>query len=479
LWRPVTAIRLADTDNNPATVADPNWLPLAGNTPADPSYPGAHSTISAAGADVLASFFGDNQSFSVASPALPGVTRSFDSFSAAAEEAGLSRIYAGVHTRLDHVAGLTLGHDVAAFVLHNALLPAENARAFSASENGIGARSYVQTNLVSDIPGLAAHTDPDLKNPWGTSVGPGSPIWVSDNHAGVTTLYDGSGSPQPRVVAIPAPPSASGAVGAPTGQAFNTFDPSSSDFVISKNGASGPAFFLFATEDGTIAGWNPNVDNAHAVIGVDRSTATDAAGDVGANYKGLALVTTPAGKFIYATSFRFGRVDVFDSQFTLVNSFTDPTIPAGFAPFGIHNIGGKLYVTFAKQGPGKDDDDARPGNGFVDVFSPNGDLLQRLVSRGRLDSPWAVTLAPPTFGAFGGDILVGNFGNGRINAFDPVTGEFQGELSGPGGGPIAIDGLWGLRFAPATPGAGPNTLFFTAGLNHEADGLFGTLVPSG
>src|SRR6201993_1668315 len=144
------------------------------------------------------------------------------------------------------------------------------ARSAVAGDGGIATRSYVETNLVSDIPGLAAHTDPNLKNPWGTSVGPGSPIWVSDNHAGVTTLYDGSGNPQPRVVAIPAPPLAgNGAVGAPTGQAFNTFDPSSSDFVISKNGSFGPAFFLFATEDGTIAGWNPNVDKTHAVIAVD------------------------------------------------------------------------------------------------------------------------------------------------------------------------------------------------------------------
>src|SRR5438552_5273085 len=346
---------------------------------------------------------------------------------------------------------------------------------------GIAGRSYVQTNLVSDVPGLAAHTDPNLRNPWGTSVGPGSPIWVSDNAAGVTTLYDGAGNARPLVVTIPAAPSSgTGAVGTPTGQAFNTFDPGSSDFVISEGGGgpSGPAFFLFATEDGTIAGWNPNVDPTHAVIAVDRSTATDGAGDVGALYKGLALVTTPGGKFIYASNFRFGTVDVFDSHFNLVNSFSDPTVPAGFAPFGIHNIGGKLYVTYAKQGPGKADDAARPGNGFVDVFAPNGDLLQRLVSRGKLDSPWAVTLAPSSFGAFGGAILVGNFGNGRINAYDPVSGEFQGELSGPGGGPIAIDGLWGLRFAPAAPGAGPNTLFFTAGLNDEADGLFGTLVPS-
>ena len=354
------------------------------------------------------------------------------------------------------------------------------ARPAPARAGGIASRSYVQTNLVSDIPGLAAHTDPNLKNPWGTSVGPRTPIWVSDNHAGLATLYDSAGNPQPRQVAIPAPPSAGpGAVGAPDGQAFNTLDPNSTDFVISKNGKSGPAVFLFATEDGTIAGWNPNVDRANAVIAVDRSTATDSTGDIGANYKGLALVTTPQGKFLYATSFRFGKVEVFDNHFNLVDSFTDPTTPAGFAPFGIHNIGGNLYVTFAKQGPGKTDDDAGPGNGFVDVFAPNGDLLQRLVTKGKLDSPWAVTLAPTGFGAFGGDILVGNFANGRIHAYDQATGAFEGTLSRPDGGPVVIDGLWGVRLAPLTPGAGPNTAFFTAGLIHEADGLFGTLVPNG
>ena len=326
----------------------------------------------------------------------------------------------------------------------------------SADDGGIANRSYVQTNLVSDIPGLAAHTDPNLKNPWGTSVGPGSPIWVSDNHAGVTTLYDGAGNPQPLVVAIPAPPSAGeGAVGAPTGQAFNTFDPASTDFVISEDGRSGPAFFLFATEDGTIAGWNPNVDRGHAVIAVDRSTATDSAGDVGALYKGMALVTTPAGKFLYASNFRFGTVDVFDSHFNLVNTFTDPTVPSGFAPFGIHNIGGKLFVTFAKQGPGKEDDAARPGNGFVDVFAPNGDLLQRLVSRGRLDSPWAVTLAPSTFGALGGDILVGNFGNGRIDAYDPASGEFQGKLSGAWRRPDRDRRAVGTALCPRDAGCRP------------------------
>jgi uncharacterized protein (TIGR03118 family) len=385
-------------------------------------------------------------------------------------------------TVIDPKVTLTAVVTVAAAALLN-LQPA------FADGNRIATRSYVKTNLVSDIPGLARVTDPHLKNPWGmaaspsTPTTPGSPLWVSDNHAGVSTLYDGAGNPQPAptnplIVSIPAPPSAgSGAVGAPDGMAFNTFDRAASDFVISKNGASGPSFFLWATEDGTIVGWNPNVDATHAIIAVDRSTETDSAGDVGAVYKGVALVTTSAGKFLYASNFRFGTVEVFDSSFELVNSFTDPTVPAGFAPFGIHNIGGKLYVTFALQGPGKMDDDARPGNGFVDVFAPNGDLLQRFASRGKLDSPWAVTLAPSTFGVFGGDILVGNFGDGRINAFDPTSGAFLGQLQ-DSGGPLTISGVWGLRFGNGAHGLDPNTLYFTAGINDEADGLFGEIVPN-
>ena len=342
-------------------------------------------------------------------------------------------------------------------------------------------RTYVQTNLVSNVPGLAAHTDPNLRNPWGTSTGPGLPIWVSDNAAGVTTLYDGAGNPQPGpknqlVVSIPAPPSAgSGAMGSPTGTAFN---PTPDGFVVSESGASGPAKFLFATEDGTIAGWNPTVDPTHAIIAVDRSLATDTEGDHGAVYKGLALVTTPAGKFLYATNFRFGQVEVFDSNFNVVNIFTDPTVPAGFAPFGIHNIGGNLFVTFARQNADKHDDSAGPGNGFVDEFSPNGVRLQRFASRGKLDSPWAVTLASPTFGALGGDILVGNFGSGQINAYEATSGEFRGQLRNTDGDPLTIAGLWGLRFPTGSLNVPPNTLYFTAGINHEADGLFGTLTPN-
>ncbi len=348
------------------------------------------------------------------------------------------------------------------------------------ADNGIAGRSYQQNNLVSDIPGLAAHTDPNLRNSWGTSTAPGLPIWVSDNATGQATLYDGQGNPQAGpdnqqlVVSIPAPPSAgAAAVGAPDGTVFNA---AASGFVISKGAASAPSRFLFATEDGTILGWNPAVDPTHAVIAVDRSTATDQTGDKGAVYKGLALVSTPAGNFLYATNFRFGTVEVFDSNFNLVNTFTDPTVPAGFAPFGIHNIGGNLFVTFARQNAAKFDDDAGPGQGFVDVFAPNGDLLQRLASGGRLDSPWGVTLAPTTFGTFGGDILVGNFGDGHINAFAPSTGQFLGRLQ-TSHGPLTIPGLWGLRFPTGSLNAVPGALYFTAGLNHEADGLFGDIIP--
>ena len=355
------------------------------------------------------------------------------------------------------------------------------APALADSDRGSG-RSFVQTNLVSDIPGLAAHTDTNLKNSWGTATGPGLPIWVSDNATGVTTLYDGQGnlqevSPGQPSVTIPAPPSAGpGATSAPTGATLN---PTSDGFVVSEAGASGPSKFLFATEDGTVVGWAPTVTRAHGIIAVDRSQATDTEGDHGAVYKGLALATTPAGKFLYATNFRFGQVEVFDSDFNIVNIFTDPSVPQGFAPFGIHNINGNLFVTFAKQDALKHDDVAGEGNGFVDVFSPNGVRLQRFASRGKLDSPWAVTLAPASFGAFGGDILVGNFGSGQINAYNATTGEFRGQLRNTQGEALTIMGLWGLRFPASSLNVTPGALYFTAGINHEADGLFGMLTPSG
>jgi uncharacterized protein (TIGR03118 family) len=346
-----------------------------------------------------------------------------------------------------------------------------------ADNDGSVGGTYVQHNLVSDVPGLAAHTDPNLRNPWGQQSAPGLPIWVSGNAAGVATVYDGAGNAQPpRVVTIPAAPSAGpGATGTPTGSVFN---PTPNGFVVSENGVSGASTFLFATEDGTIAGWNSAVDPTHAITAVDRSTVTDPAGDVGAVYKGLTMVATPAGKFLYAANFRFGVVDVFNSNFNLVESFTDSTIPAGFAPFGIHNIGGNLFVTFAKQDAAKHDDVAGQGNGFVDEFSPSGTRILRLVSRGALNSPWAVTLAPSTFGRFGSDILVGNFGNGHINAYDPVTGHHLGSIRTADGEQLVIPDLWGLRFPAGALNVVPGALYFAAGINNEKDGLFGDIVPS-
>lgn len=342
--------------------------------------------------------------------------------------------------------------------------------------------TYSQVNLVSDLPGVAAITDKHLVNPWGMSASATSPIWVSDNGTGVSTLYDGNGTPfppkpsAPLVVHIPAPHSAGpGATSAPTGQVFN----SAGGFVVTKRGVSGSSVFIFATEGGTIAGWNPNVDLTHAVTAVDRSGAVDPGGDVGAVYKGLASATTPAGTFLYATNFRFGQVEMFDSNFNLVKTFTDPHVTAGFVPFGIHNIGGNLYVTFALQNAEKKDDVSGPGNGYVDVFSPNGDLIHRLTSHGRLNSPWAVTLAPPTFGRFAGDILVGNFGDGRITAYGASSGLLLGQLTNAVGQRITIPGLWDLMFGNGAHDAGTNALYFTAGLNGEADGLFGDLVSNG
>jgi len=216
------------------------------------------------------------------------------------------------------------------------------------------------------------------------------------------------------------------------------------------------------------------------VIAVDNSTATDSAGDVGAVYKGLASGSSGGQNYLYATNFRFARVDVFDKDFnqvTLTGSFSDPSIPAGFAPFGIQNLGGMLFVTYAKQDAQKHDDVSGPGNGFVDVFRTDGTLLGRFASRGSLNSPWGLALSPSSFGNFHDDVLVGDFGDGRINAFSP-GGAFRGQLKSQTSAPIQIDGLWGLRFGNGGAGGDPGTLFFAAGINDEADGLFGTLRPA-
>jgi uncharacterized protein (TIGR03118 family) len=350
------------------------------------------------------------------------------------------------------------------------------------AQAGIVRGAYVQTNLVSDLPGLAMHQDQDLKNPWGLSSGPATPIWVSDNNAGVATIYRGdgtkfilnNGTQQVPAVEIPAPGNVPG--GTPTGTVFNA----TTDFHVSQNGKSAPSRFLFATEDGTIAGWAPSVNFQSAVIAVDNSTATDSAGDVGAVYKGLASGSSGGNNYLYATNFRFATVDVLDKDFnqvTLTGSFSDPSIPAGFAPFGIQNLNGSLFVTYAKQDAAKHDDVKGPGNGFVDVFRTDGTLVGRFASGGTLDSPWGVVLSPASFGSFHEDVLVGDFGDGRINAFTQAGG-FRGQLKSATNAPIQIDGLWGLRFGNGGAGGDTGTLFFSAGINGEADGLFGTLTPA-
>ena len=357
-------------------------------------------------------------------------------------------------------------------------LQAAHASAGSSTEG-----FYVQTNLVSDLPNIAKFQDKHLVNSWGLVHGPTTPWWVADNGTGVSTIYNGSGTPfpvgSPLVVTIPPPAgSPAGTTAAPTGIVFNNVsstDPD--DFVVSENGKSAPSLFMFATEDGTISGWNLNVDLTHAILAVDRSKV-----GLGAVYKGLAMGRSQGNDFIYATNFRFGTVEMFDANFKLVKSFTDgqlahdcPFPGQCFAPFGIRNIGGKLFVNFALQKVGKHDDQAGPGNGFVDVFSTNGQLLSRFASHGTLNSPWGLTLTPNNFGPFSNDLLVGNFGDGHINVFNPNTGAFLGQLPDQAGDPIIINGLWGIDFGNGNLAGERDELFFTAGLNDEADGLFGKI----
>ena len=336
------------------------------------------------------------------------------------------------------------------------------------------AQRYHQFNILSDVPGVAKTTDTQgqLVNPWGIAFSATGPFWISDNGSGQSTIY--AGSPvvqQGLVVTVPAAPGGDG--GTPTGIVFN----GTGTFGVTENGVSGSSFFIFATEDGTLAGWNPAVDLHNAVRVVDNSLPGGVDhSELGAVYKGLAIVTTPTGSFIYATNFRDRKVEVYDSNFTYVKSFRDPNVPSNYAPFGIQAIGQKLYVTYAQQDAEKHDDVRGPGHGFVDVFGPHGTLQQRLVTQGALNSPWGVALAPANFGAFSNALLIGNFGNGWINAFDPSTGAFLGSLEDAHSQPIAIDGLWGLAFGNGKSAGRTNELFFTAGIQGEAHGLFGKLT---
>lgn len=326
---------------------------------------------------------------------------------------------------------------------------------------------YQQRNLVSDGSVPADHTDPGLVNAWGIAFNPFAVVWVADNGSGLATLYDGDGNVQSLVVQIPTPASAGG--GNPTGIVYNA----SSAFVVQKAGVSGPSRFLFATEDGVIAGWAPNVDGTHAIVAVDHSMQD------GAIYKALALSAGGNGQLLYATDFHNAKVDVFDGSFqpaTLpAGAFADSGLPAGFAPFGIQAIGGDIYVTYAKQDADGEDEIAGPGLGYVDVYGPDGRLLYRLASRGNLNAPWGVALAPAGFGHLGNTVLIANFGDGRINAYEPVLHIPAGTLMGRNHRPIQIDGLWGIAFGNGSAMQPVDTLFFAAGPADEAHGLYGRL----
>ena len=369
---------------------------------------------------------------------------------------------------------------LAALVVAGSALPATAGVASA----GVHDSTYRQVNLISDIPGLAPAdpADPDLVNSWGVSAppgtdqAPGGALWVSDNGKDKTTLYtSGTATTVNKaglVVTITS--------GAPTGQVFNA-DTNSNDFVVrDAAGHSGAAAFIFVSENGGIDGWNPNVGVAPGAN--PPSTVTEVARDNGANavYKGLAQAQASDGKtYLYAANFRSRRVEVYDSNFMPVELpgglFVDRRLPAGYAPFDIAEFAGKLYVTYAKQDAGLEDDVAGPGHGFVDVFTNDGALVRRLVTRGALNSPWGLALAPGNFGSFSGALLVGNFGDGHINAYDPDTGAHLGQLRGTNGRPIAIQGLWSLRFGNGNA-AKTNELIFSSGPGGEAHGLLGKLV---
>jgi uncharacterized protein (TIGR03118 family) len=377
--------------------------------------------------------------------------------------------------RLKPARGIRRGLTVATIVSAGALAAGALGAAPAGASAHIG--GYRQINLVSDQAGKAPLQDPDLVNAWGlaaspgTNSAPGSPLWVADNGTDKATLYAGASATS--VAKVPLVVSVTGA--APTGQVFNS---DSSAFIVSDSqGNSGSALFIFDTENGTIDGWSPGVNPN----GGGPSMVTEVARDNGANavYKGLAEAQVNGKSFLYATNFRSGRVEAYDSTFTPVEMrgglFVDPGLPAGYGPFGIAEIRGQLYVTFAQQDATLHDDVAGPGHGFVDVFTNTGAFVRRLVTRGSLNSPWGLALAPRRFGRFGGDLLVGNFGNGLINVYNPTNGAPLGRLRQPNGLPIQIDGLWGLRFGNGNA-AKTGELLFSAGPSDESHGLLGKIV---
>jgi uncharacterized protein (TIGR03118 family) len=323
---------------------------------------------------------------------------------------------------------------------------------------------YAVTALVSDSATIsAAHIDTHLVNGWGVAFNPQGYAWVANNGTSTSTLYDGNGVPQSLVVGVPATMDAD-----PTGIVFN----GTQDFKVSAGNVSSPAAFLFVGEAGTLSGWSPAVNATSSITVYDGSAQSKV-------YKALALANFHGANYLYAADFHNAKIDVFDTTFALTalpGGFVDPQLPAGYAPFGIQAIGGNIYVAYAKQQAGSDDEQAGAGFGVLAVFDSGGNFLKQLVGAGgSLNAPWGIAMAPDDFGVFGGDLLVGNFGDGKINAFDPSTGAMKGTLSKSDGTAIVISGLWGIAFGNNLNSQPANTLFFAAGPSDESHGLYGRI----
>src|SRR5438477_3988382 len=332
------------------------------------------------------------------------------------------------------------------------------------------ADSYSWQNLQSDIAGVAIHTDSNLVNPWGMAASSGGTIWVANNGTGTSTLYHQDGTALSLVVEV-AKSTSNHHDANPTSLAFN----STSSFVVTKDGVSGPSRFIFASEDGSISGWNQTVDPTHSIIAVDNGHQHDGGdakignnidnnGNNRAIYKGATIGVANGHNFLFVTNFHSGHVETYDETFQQVNqgAFADPDLPEGYAPFGIHNLDGQIFVTFAQQDRKREDEVHGPGKGFVDVFDTSGNLIRRVVSMGHLNAPWGLALV-------GGELWVGNFGDGRINNYDPTTGMFLETLSTADGTPLEFNGLWDLL--PLGDG-----VYFTAGIADEYHGLFGLVT---
>jgi len=336
------------------------------------------------------------------------------------------------------------------------------APAAAAQSHRPAGTAFTTVNLVSDVAGQAAQTDPQVANTWGITLGPTTPLWVNNQVSGVSIVFAGGadGVTKQRTVSVPN--------GLLTGIAFND----SSDFPVTGSGGTQPARFLFDNLAGQIAAWNPAATPGDAVV--EASTQ-------GAVYTGLALWRTPLGNFLLAADFAGGKIDVFDSQFRPVTLpagfFSDPAIPAGFTPYNVFTIGADVYVAYAEPSP-EGPAVRGPGLGFLDRFTDFGQRLQRLQRRGVLNAPWGLAIAPASFGQFAGDLLVGNLGDGRITALDPRSGRVRGQLRGTDGRPLSIDGLWGILPGTETTG-GTGSLWFSAGPDNETHGLVGLIRPAG